>query len=288
MFLPPNLNNHFPTNGGANARSGPQSVFSSFSAALFIVQILAVPAAILFSGNVATEFLADRFGTQDNLIGYGSFAVSGLVLGFMLQSAAPGAIKSGGLWVWVLPTGVLLYACVYGIITLPSDLLFDFLASAPLAGTTVGFCDLAGGRMLVLWIRNPYGAFPALPENHATGALRPPSELVLRHRTQQRPKRAIWQPQRRGKGRLFGSHSRKVIQEVTGQSAGKRGRGYWRGGGTGLTPTAIGAETRMKSPSGAQSRLARSSEDSAFARKRHSAGPEEGGADTRFIQAMLA
>jgi len=81
----------------------------------FYLQIFLVPLGCLVCGLIfdqAIEGLVGLFVSYniDAIIGYISFGLVGLSLGYATQSLIPRTLRSGGTWIWVFP----LDSCCWG------------------------------------------------------------------------------------------------------------------------------------------------------------------------------
>lgn len=114
-----------------------------FSPSLFVVQVVVAPLAGLIMGGVTYLLIEELFRVKFNtLLGYVVFSVQGFIVGYKLQAALPRAIESGGRWVWILPSLVLMWGLTVELARGPNSQVADFFALPP-SGT--------GGLLMLLF-----------------------------------------------------------------------------------------------------------------------------------------
>jgi len=84
---------------------------TGFSGGLFVGRLFGVPVASLLIGWFASSLIEEVLGGHFiNLAGYFCFGATGFLMGYRAERATTDFRKSGGLWVWILPVAVLIWA----------------------------------------------------------------------------------------------------------------------------------------------------------------------------------
>jgi hypothetical protein len=111
-----------------------ESDSSSLSPWLCILLLFGAPLACLifglFAADVFTELLriVTKNRTAEVGIAYPAYGSAGFLLGYTAQLVVPRLYRSGGTWVWILPSGLLAWGVLDTLINRPAEVaaLFGF------------------------------------------------------------------------------------------------------------------------------------------------------------------
>jgi len=119
---------------------------SRFSPIFFILQLFLAPLGSLICGLVIAGLLENLFGVRNNnFVSYSSFVLEGFILGYATQTAYPRAQQSGGLWVWIPPVCMAIYAVIEQFERNPGKLIgnyFLFRSGSGIEGMGIVFVTL--------------------------------------------------------------------------------------------------------------------------------------------------